>query len=298
MNTTTATVACAGFAVWAAVWVALAPPPDDGPVPERRRRERLREKSVLYRMWERPVRALAAILHRRARATVDRVGRALDVFGEEDWRPEEFLAARCIPLWAGSLAIGAAVACWSGASTGLAAGVILLAATPLVVARGIRARADERVREIRSRLPHTLDLMALVLEAGSGTLFDCLEFGAEENVGNPLGDELRRAVHGIAQGAPAAAVLAEISRHLGDPDIAEVNLAIATSETQGPPLKDSLRAVAVRLRTRQVQWLEQASERAKVHITWPVMTVMIACLVIVVAPVLLAGLSAGGELIP
>jgi pilus assembly protein TadC len=140
--------------------------------------------------------------------------------------------------------------------------------------------------------------MALVLEAGSGTLFDCLEFGADENAGNPLGEELRRAVHGIAQGAPAAPVLAEISKRLGDRDIAEVSLAIAMSETHGPPLKDTLRAVATRLRTRQTQWLEQASERAKVNIIWPVMLVMVACLAIIVAPLLLGGLSAGAELIP
>jgi Flp pilus assembly protein TadB len=202
-----------------------------------------------------------------------------------------------MPLLAAVPLAGVPLAYWYGVSGGLLS-LVLLLGVPLYVARNIRTQAEERVREIRSLLPHTLDLMALVLEAGSGTLFDCLEFGARENAGNPLGDELRRAVRAIAQGGQAQNVLAEMGRRLGDPDVVEVNLAIATSETQGIPLKESLKTVAARLRTRQVQWLEQASERAKVHITWPVMTVMVACLAIIVAPILMAGMSAGGDLIP
>lgn len=82
-----------------------------------------------------------------------------------------------------------------------------------------------------------------------------------------------------------------MSRRLGDADVAEVTLAMATSETRGLPLRESLRAVAARLRTRRVQWLEKASEEAKVHITWPAMVVMVACLLIVIAPVVVNALA-------
>jgi len=98
-------------------------------------------------------------------------------------------------------------------------------------------------------------------------------------------------VKGIEHGSPAAEVLADASRRLADPDVAEVTLAIATSESRGLPLKESLRAVAARLRTRRVQWLEKASEQAKVHITWPAMVVMLACLLIVVAPMVISALA-------
>ena len=254
----------------------------------------MRARSATYRRFEPLVCGVAAHLGRLVPGPVATVGRALDALAEDDWRPAEYVAARLLQL-APVVALAVAVAGWMS-SVEVAAGVALLAvlAGPLLVASETRSRAARRVTQLRARLPYTLDLMALVLEAGGGTLFDCLRLGAVENPGHPLGDEFRRVVQGIEQGAPPGDALADVSRRLADPDVAEVALAIATSESRGLPLKDGLRSVATRLRSRRVQWLERASEQAKVHITWPAMVTMVACLLIIVAPVVIGALNGEG----
>jgi Flp pilus assembly protein TadB len=181
----------------------------------------------------------------------------------------------------------------SGPTAGLVMLLALLALASAFVAKEVRDRAAARMRAIRGRIPYTLDLMALVLEAGGGTLFDCLRLGAEENAGHPLGDEYRRVVNAIEKGVAPTDALGEMTRRLAAPDAAEVNLAIVTAETRGLPLRDALQSVALRIRSRQVQWMERAAEEAKVHITWPAMTVMVACLTIVVAPFLVNAVSNG-----
>lgn len=297
MNATVMAVGFAGLAAWAAARLALSPAPEPLGLPaERRRREALRRASIIYRNCERLIQTLGGVFRRWAGETVGRVRKALDALGETDWRPEEYLAVRTLRLIPACLAAGVAGGYQWGPSNGIAVAVLCLLAAPLWVARQARDRADDRVREIRARLPHTLDLMALILEANAATLFDCLVFAAEENAGNPLGEELQRAVHGIAQGSPPPVVLADISRRLADPDVAEANLAIATSESEGLPLKESLRTLAVRLRVRQIQWLERESERAKVRIVGPAGVVMIACLALVAAPFVLGWATSRDEL--
>ena len=75
-----------------------------------------------------------------------------------------------------------------------------------------------------------------------------------------------------------------------DPDVKEVVQAITTAEERGIALKDALRGLADRMRQRKVQWMEKSAEQAKVKITGPAMVTMVACLLIVVAPMLLLGL--------
>lgn len=260
---------------------------------ERKRREAIRRRSFVYRTLGGLVSLLAPLYRRIGTRMNARVATGLAVLGEDDWRPEEYLAARHLGLIPAITAGGLVAWAHSGGLAGLAMGLGMLLFAPVFIAKEVRDRAARRVREVRSRLPYTLDLMALVLEAGGGTLFDCLRMAADENAGHPLGEEYRRVVSAIEKGVSPTDALGEMSRRLGDQDVAEVNLAITTSESRGLPLGEALQVVGARIRTRQVQWMERAAEEAKVHITWPAMIVMIACLAIVVAP-FLAGVMAGG----
>jgi Flp pilus assembly protein TadB len=288
-----ATAVCAGLSVAAAARLAAG---TDQPLPdrERRRRDDLRRRSFVYRHLGGLVAALGPVYRFYGAGLRDRVTADLEVLDDGDWRADEFLAARHLGLTPVVAAAAAAAAAYSGLLVGLALGLGLLAVAPVLVARSARGRAARRVRAVRGRLPYTLDLMALVLDAGGGTLFDCLRLGAEENAGHPLGEEYRRVVGAVDKGVAPAAALAEMTRRLGDPDVAEVNLAIATAEARGLPLRDALQAIGTRLRARQVQWMERAAEEAKVHITWPAMLVMVACLIVVVAPFLAGLFSATG----
>jgi pilus assembly protein TadC len=74
---------------------------------------------------------------------------------------------------------------------------------------------------------------------------------------------------------------------LDDVDVNELVFCINTADESTGKLKDALRDLAEQMRTRRVQWLERAAEEAKVQITWPGFLIMLACLLIVAAPLLL-----------
>ena len=94
-----------------------------------------------------------------------------------------------------------------------------------------------------------------------------------------LGESIRRNV-------PQDEALRRMADLLNDQDVNELVYTLtATGQTSG--LRDILRAMSGPMRVRRVQQLEQASERAKVNITFPGMIIMAGCLLIVLALFLL-----------
>jgi hypothetical protein len=99
----------------------------------------------------------------------------------------------------------------------------------------------------------------------------------------------------IDQGVSQTEALRGLGQRLGgridDADVYEMVFAINTAEERGTRLKETLTDLAEQMRHRRIQWLERAAEEAKVHITWPGLLVMVACMLIVAAPLVLSGLA-------
>ncbi len=260
---------------------------------ERRRRRILRARSRTYRWFEPTVAGLAGWDRRTFPARVERLGADLELTGERDWRPEEFLAVRQIEAGQGFFAGAGLGLVLFGASVALPLGGVFYALTLLALVRGSAKRAKRHCDRLRNRLPAVIDLMALMLEAGAGTLRECLEKAEQENGDHPIGEELRRVLVRIDQGVAQADALREMGRRLNDPEVGELVFTLTTAEERGVPLKASLRDLATKMRLRQVQWMEKAAEEARVHITWPGLLVTLACLLIVVAPIVFT--LAGGQ---
>ena len=258
---------------------------------EERRRDRLRRRSFVYREFACLVQWAADRVQRLMPAKVQSLGSALKTLQEDDWQPEEFLAVRLFELVPALAIVGALMTFVSGPQAGAGLTVVLLIAAPTLVVRAAVQNAHRRTRAVRSRLPFTLDLMALTLEAGGGTLHQCLRLAAEENRGHALGEELTRALHAVGRNVRVVDAFGDWSTRYSDPDITEVADTICSAEERGSPLKECLRGLAARLRIMQTQWVEKASEEAKVHITWPTMLAMVACLVMIVAPILIGAMS-------
>jgi Flp pilus assembly protein TadB len=85
-----------------------------------------------------------------------------------------------------------------------------------------KAKAERRVGEVRARLPFAMDLMALLLEAGAGTLRECFERAGDEHRGQPLGDEIRRTLFGVEKGADTADMLRAMDRRFVDARLDEL----------------------------------------------------------------------------
>jgi Flp pilus assembly protein TadB len=266
-------------------WQATEPGPEAARLPmlEQARREALRKESKAYRTCEHGIIALAKLFARMPGGSLESVRRSLAVLGKTNWMAPEAIAVRVLPCWAIAAIAGLALLQMYSLPAGLGIGLLFALLAPFYVVRDLRKDAAKRMKQIRNRLPDTLDLMALVLEAGAGTLPDCLRYAMEENAGHPIGDEMRKLHFGIETGGRAVDQFRSLAERLHDPDIGELAAALVTSEERGLPLKETFRGLSERLRARQTQWLETEAEEAKVKIVGPTSLIMVACLLIITA---------------
>ena len=258
---------------------------------ERSRRVRLRELSTTWRLFEPMVDSLAefdAINFPKAGPKLQQSLELLDP--STPWKADEFIAVKqleSVLVFVPSLAIA-----WLLLDDWVAVFPALLIAllTPFVIVRGVHKRARQYLKRYKSRLPYVVDLMALMLE--SGDIFrETMLKAAHENRNHPLGVEFSRVSEMIGRGERQADALRTMSRRLEDPDVGELVFTINTAVERGTELREAMRDMAEQMRIRRIQYLERAAEEAKVHITWPALLVMVACLMIVAAPLLLQAVA-------
>jgi tight adherence protein C len=150
----------------------------------------------------------------------------------------------------------------------------------------MRDRANRRLARIRTRLPFAVDLIALTMEAGGG-FQECLKTAVVENGEHPLTEELSEVLRQISLGRPRQEALKALQERLQDDDINELVFAINKGEELGTPLSTILRDQAEQMRLKRSQRGEKAAAEAQVNIVFPGMVVMIACLLVVIAPIVL-----------
>lgn len=261
---------------------------------EVRRRESLRAGSSLYKDLE-PVVDDLATWFARPRHTphpdLFKLEPTLILATPIPWQPEEYLAVK----WLEGIGLGLTMAGLALlVELGSVMAMLLIIVVPYVWAklqvRSVVQAADLYRAGVRRRLAFAMDLMALLLEAGAATFGECLEAVERETAGTPLGSEFQRARTRLNQGATQKAVLSEMDERLDDVDVQSMVLAVNTAEERGSKLKDTLRNLAEQMRIRQIQRMEKAAEEAKVQITFPAMVVMVACLLLVAAPIMLTSL--------
>jgi pilus assembly protein TadC len=255
------------------------------------RREALKKKEPVVRLVEPWFDALTDFNAKHFKSSAIERQRQLDLVYPGVWTSAEYLAAAQLQ----GLAVALGVV-FLGAFAGEVGGFAMFGLTvggmfPFIKMNNLKKQAAKRKSQVRSRLPFVLDLTALMME--SGALFTaCIQTVVQETGKHPIAEELGRMLASLRQGIPRAAALKEFSTRLDDADVDEVVFAVNTSEELGTPLDKTLRTMADRMRQRRMQELERKAETAKVHITWPAMLVMVACLLVVAAPLMLAG---GGQ---
>ena len=303
MNAAVLTLIASGFAAAAGGTFGLAlarvitAPRGDRLLPteaERQRRRTIRDYSTIYRWFEPVVDRLARFLGTARPEQATRLHAHLELAEPVRWTAAEFLAVEQLKGLVAAVpgaALGWVLFDLPGAVI-VAIGLVYL--IPELIARSVEHRANRYRAEVAARLPFVLDLMGLVLQSGGG-FRDALASAISENEGHPIGTELARVWTGVEQGSSQPDALWDMARRLNDPDVNEVVQAINTAGERGTPLRDSLEDLSKQMTVRTFQRMEKASEEAKVHITWPAMLVMIACLLIVAAPLLLSGVTAGGR---
>ncbi len=255
---------------------------------ELQRRQEMRAGNPIYRWFEPLVEEVAALVARQNKKSLDKVKLNLSASREKlPWRPEEFLATKWVE---GVLSGGVVLFLFWMAGWGRAAvflGLVVAIVYGVFAPKGVSDRAKKRLGRIRSRLPFAVDLIALTMEAGGG-FQECLQTAVVENgKDHPLTEELAEVLRQISLGRPRHEALQALQDRLQDDDIKEMVFAINKGEELGTPLSAILREQAEQMRLKRSQRGEKAAAEAQVNIVFPGMIVMIACLLVVIAPIIL-----------
>ncbi len=254
------------------------------------RRERIREASITYRLFEPWVDELAEPIGRKAKAKeLEAIQQYLLASGiAAPWKPAEFLATKRIE------ALGAACVAatfgWiiGGSTSALIGGLGGFFAYEMLARRLLKSTAIQRQIRLKRRFAAVVDLMALMMEVGAG-FQESLSVAVEESKGTPLGDELSIVRRDLTMGKREDA-LRNFAKRTQDDDIEEVVMSVVEGEALGTPLAKIFRVQAEQMRQKRTQWAEKASAEAEVALVFPAMLIMVACLILVAAPFVLTAI--------
>jgi len=255
----------------------------------------LRRIDWLYRS----VRPLFRTLSRFNRAafpdTLVAVRRELQAAGlSRFWLPEEYLA-KCEIIAIMSFP----VISWFAIGIMGPAGIVIAATLAFILAWVLRIRLRQRARyrlqQIKRRLPYMLDLLTLLMEAGS-TFLQSLEDGVREFAQHAIGLEFSRVLTDINMGKTRQEAFEALRNRLDDNDVTSLIGAIIQGESLGTPVAAIFRTQADVLRIKRTQAAETIAGEAGVNMLFPGVLVMMAAVCLILGPFLLNYLLFGFSL--
>lgn len=258
---------------------------------EDRRREALRARSLTYRLFESFIEDLArsATLLRIGRS--DRVDRILQSgLIDANWDAPRWIAATFVE----GVVMAAFVSGTSVGLIGVSTAILLFALFPPLYLRFQAMRWEtrrvQRQKRFKFRLPYAIDLLALMIESGA-TLREALSTIARESADHPIGEEFRRIQVQMNCGQPFRRAIEELGERIQDEEVSELVRSVSKSQELGTPLGKTLLMMAEQVRLRHSQWAEKVAGKAQTTIIFPGTLIMIACMVIIVAPFILRALE-------
>jgi tight adherence protein C len=252
----------------------------------------LRRADVLFRIFQPAIQLLALINRKLLRESLPEVQRQIQASGlPRFWLAEEYLgrielvALFLTPLWVYLLfsALGTA---------GLVFAALAVPLTAWFLRYRLAARARRRLRLIKRRMPFLLDLLTLLMEAGS-TFLNALKQAVEEFQGHPVAEEFGRVLSDMSLGKTRAESFAAMRQRLADDEITSIIGSILQGEQLGTPLAHIFRTQADVLRVKRTQRAETVAGEAGVNMLLPAVVVMVATVLIIVGPFLLNYLKFG-----
>jgi tight adherence protein C len=150
--------------------------------------------------------------------------------------------------------------------------------------QSLKTRAAVRKRQIKARLPFAVDLMALMVESGAD-FPEAVETLVNEIGQDAISRELAFVAQNIRAGRSTEESLTALVDRLRDQDVKDFVDAVLRGEKLGVEISSTLRSQADEMLLKRVQRIEEASAQAQVHMVYPGFLIMLACLLLVMAPV-------------
>ena len=246
----------------------------------------LRKASLLYRFFQ-PVIQAMAILNRKAfRSELPEIYREIQAAGlPRVWTPEEYLASQqMLALLISPIYFYMCMEIMG--PPGVVLAIVLIVLTVYMLRRNLSARAKYRLFKIKLRLPFALDLMTLLMEAGS-TFLDALRESVSEFREHPVGEEFGRVLAEMRMGKNRTSALETMRDRLQDDEITSIVGAIIQGENLGTPLASLFRSQADILRIKRTQRAEKIAGEAGVNMLLPAVLIMAATVLIIIGPFIL-----------
>ncbi|MEW4528752.1 MAG: type II secretion system F family protein [Maioricimonas sp. JB045] len=247
----------------------------------------LRRSSLFYRLLQPLIQSLAALNRRAFASDIPEVSRQILAAGHSRyWTGAEWLARieilsmmAAVPLlYAGVQMMG---------PPGVVLGGVLAVLVGVMLRRRLAAQARYRLFHIKLRLPFLLDLLTLLMEAGS-TFLSALQEAVHEFHDHPVGEEFGRVLAEMNMGKSRTAALESLRQRLADDEIASIVGSIIQGEQLGTPLAILFRTQADVLRIKRTQRAETIAGEAAVKMLLPAVLIMAATVLIILGPFILS----------
>jgi tight adherence protein C len=246
----------------------------------------LRRVSTFYRTFQPLVQTLARFNRGAFPKHLPAVAREIQAAGlPRSWTAEEYLARievqalLMLPVYMYGCVriVGPAGAIFAVLLTGL---------TGYLLRRRLAALAEYRLVLIKRRMPFLLDLVTLLMEAGS-TFLQALHEAVEEFTNHPVGVEFGRVLGELNMGKGRTGALEAMRDRLQDDEITSIISSIIQGENLGTPLSKIFRTQADVLRLKRSQRAERIAGEAAVKMLLPGILVMASTVLIILGPFLL-----------
>ena len=246
----------------------------------------LRRLDPLFRYLQPVIQQFAKFNRVMFRGSMSEIQRELQAAGlPRFWLPEEYLG-RC-QLIALMLTPGIVYTCIAiMGNAGIVLGLVIGGVVAVLLRRRLSGIARQRLTAIKVRMPYLLDLLTLLMEAGS-TFMKALEEGVGEFKGHPIATEFYRVLQDIDLGKTRNEAFYGLRDRLNDDDITSIIGAIVQGEELGTPIAQVFRTQAEVLRIKRSQRAETVAGEAGVNMLLPGVLVMLSSVLVIMGPFLL-----------
>lgn len=164
--------------------------------------------------------------------------------------------------------------------------------TVWMLRRRLSQAAQRRLLLIKRRMPYFLDLMTLLMEAGSSFL-DALKQSVQEFEGHAIAQEFGRVLTDMNMGKTRREAFDNLRSRLSDDEISSIVGSIIQSEELGTPLAEVFRTQSDVLRVKRSQRAETVAAEAGVRMLLPGVLIMAAAVLLILGPFMLNYLHFG-----
>ncbi len=251
----------------------------------------LRRVDVIYRVFQPLVQLFARVNRVAFHEYLPEISREIQAAGlPRFWTSAEYLGKlEVIALLIAPAYLYAFVEMMGPA--GSVTAIVLTIVTGWFLRRRLASRARYRLMQIKRRLPFLLDLLTLLMEAGS-TFLQALAEAVDQFDEHAVGYEFGRVLSEINMGKGRSGALEAMRDRLNDDEITSIVGSIIQGEELGTPLARLFRTQADVLRIKRTQRAETIAGEAGVKMLLPAVLVMASTVLIILGPFVLGFLYA------